>query len=47
MNEYTLNLNDKDLQIINDALIEMPFKIVAPLIGKINEQLKTTKDNVN
>lgn len=36
---YTITLNDKDLQILAAALDEVAFKLAAPLINKINDQL--------
>ena len=42
--EYTLLLDENDLQILNDLLIEAPFKIAAPLINKINNQIKEQKN---
>lgn len=36
---YVLTLNEKDMCVINDALIAMPFKDVAQLINKINNQI--------
>lgn len=39
MSEYTLVLSDDDLQAINAGLQELPMKIAAPLIMKINKQL--------
>ena len=37
--EYTLKLDENDMIILNTALIELPFKTVAPLIDKINKQI--------
>lgn len=36
---YELTLDEKDMSVINDALIAMPFKDVAQLINKINNQI--------
>jgi hypothetical protein len=36
----TLEVGDEDLQTINDALMQMPYYRAAPLIHKINEQLR-------
>ena len=45
MNEiYTLKLTKDQLNIINMALIELPFKVVANLINEINEQLIVKED---
>lgn len=35
-----LDLDENDLRVINAALFEFPYKLTAPLIYKINEQLK-------
>lgn len=39
--EYQLVFNEKDLIILNQLLMDAPFKIAAPLINKINEQIST------
>ena len=39
MNTYNISLTDSDLQILAKALDEVAFKLAAPLINKINEQL--------
>lgn len=41
---YTLKLTKDQLNIINMALIELPFKVVANLINDINEQLIVKED---
>lgn len=33
--KYNLELNGQELQTIFDALVEMPFKKVAPLVARI------------
>lgn len=40
----TLKLTDDELAIINDALQEMPYKMVAQLFNSINEQLIELKN---
>lgn len=35
-----LEFNENDLRIIDQALASQPYGLVAPLIAKINEQLK-------
>ena len=37
--EYTLSLNEQDFSVLSAALVEMPFKLAAPLIQKINLQI--------
>lgn len=34
-----LDLDDNDLAVLNQALMQAPYGVVAPLINKINEQL--------
>lgn len=41
---YTLKLTKGQLNIINMALIELPFKVVANLINDINQQLIVKED---
>lgn len=43
-NTVTITLNDKDLQVLNAALAEAPFKFAAPLISKINSQLASQQE---
>lgn len=45
MNTFTLTLNENDMRVLNDALIERPFKEVAMLISKINEQINESNKN--
>lgn len=37
--EYTLTFTEQELNLLSSALVELPFKIVAPLIQKISEQV--------
>lgn len=37
--EYTIKLDGKDFPVLSAALAELPYKIVAPLIDKINKQI--------
>jgi hypothetical protein len=37
--KYQLLLSQDALRILSDALIEMPFRVVAPLISDINSQI--------
>lgn len=34
------DFNNEDLQVINAALVEAPYKYSAPLIAKINKQIQ-------
>jgi hypothetical protein len=40
MKTFQLTFNQQQLQILNAALVEMPFKMAAPLIEEINNQLR-------
>ena len=40
VNEFILKLTPADMAIIDRALQEMPFRVAAPLIDKINAQLQ-------
>lgn len=39
MTDFTLSLDQDDLNKLSEALGNMPFKVVAQLVGKINQQL--------
>ena len=39
MKEYLFTLSFEDLNVINNALQDAPFKYAAPLIQKINKQI--------
>lgn len=47
MNTFHFEFDEKDMQILNSALIELPFKVVAPLIDKINRQLTQAQNDDN
>lgn len=36
---YTVTIDENDLQVLSAALIELPYKISAPLIDKLNRQI--------
>lgn len=36
---YKIELTEQDLQILSAALGEIPFKIAAPLVEKLNKQI--------
>jgi hypothetical protein len=44
MKTFQFNFNEQQLKVLNDALIEMPFKISAPLIQHINSEIQKTFD---
>jgi hypothetical protein len=37
MRTFKLELDEKQMQILNDALVVLPFNTIAPLISHINE----------
>lgn len=40
MNLHTIALTDEQMGILNAALVELPFKVAAPVINAINVQLQ-------
>lgn len=38
--QISISLSVNELQVIDAALAEMPYRLAAPVINKINEQLK-------
>ena len=45
--DYILRLNDSDMVILNNALVNLPYKQAAPLINKINSQIQEVHANGN
>lgn len=37
--EYSIALTGQELSVLSAALVELPFKIAAPLVAKINRQI--------
>jgi hypothetical protein len=44
MKNITLEFTQDQLKVLNDALIEMPFRVAAPLIQQINMQIQQQFD---
>lgn len=44
---YVIEFTEEELQILNDALIEMPFKKAAPVIAAINKQIALQESGSN
>jgi hypothetical protein len=44
MNSFKLVFNQQQLQVLNDALVNIPFKVAAPLIQHINAQIQQQFD---
>lgn len=42
---FTLTFTQKQMQVINAALNEIPFKHAAPLIAEINKQIQEQFNN--
>ena len=40
----TLKFTDEQMNILQSALVEMPFKVVSPMINDINKQIKEQKE---
>jgi len=40
-----IELNDQQLQVLSAALIEIPYRIAAPLISHINQQIQNQKES--
>ena len=40
MTKHTIELTEQELLVLNEALVNLPFKIVAPVIQSINKQLQ-------
>ena len=39
-----LEFTDEDMQVLQEALIALPYKLAAPLIAKINIQIQRAHD---
>ena len=44
MKNITLTLTQEQLQVLNAALGEIPYRVAAPLIGSINSQIQRQFD---
>jgi 16S rRNA A1518/A1519 N6-dimethyltransferase RsmA/KsgA/DIM1 with predicted DNA glycosylase/AP lyase activity len=42
--KFTLEFDEQQLTILDRAVAELPYKIAAPLVQSINQQLKTLQD---
>ena len=40
MNTITLTFTQEQLQVLNAALVEIPYRVAAPLISSINSQIQ-------
>ena len=41
-----LKFTNEQLAILNEALIQLPFKVAAPLIQQINQQIQEAHDKI-
>lgn len=44
MNTITLSFTQEQLQVLNAALLEVPYRLAAPLISSINSQIQRQFD---
>lgn len=44
---HTLKLTDQQMRVINAALIEMPYRLAAPVIQAINEQISAASPDAD
>jgi hypothetical protein len=40
-----IELNEQQLQVLSAALMEIPYRIAAPLISHINQQIQSQKES--
>jgi hypothetical protein len=40
INNMKIEFNEQQLQVLNAAIVELPFRISAPLINHINQQIQ-------
>jgi 16S rRNA A1518/A1519 N6-dimethyltransferase RsmA/KsgA/DIM1 with predicted DNA glycosylase/AP lyase activity len=40
VNIMKIEFNEQQLQVLNAAIIELPYRVSAPLIAHINQQIK-------
>lgn len=44
MKSFTLQFNEAQMQLLNEAIIELPFKKAHPLIAHINTEIQKSFD---
>lgn len=44
MRTFNLNMSEQDIETIGAALVEFPYRAAAPVIDRINAQLKDIQD---
>ena len=47
MTEFILRLTPADLSVINEGLQEVKLRLAAPLVDKINAQIRAQTENTN
>jgi hypothetical protein len=40
MNEVTITFNEEQLRVLNDALVQLSYRVAAPVINHINVQIQ-------
>lgn len=45
--EFTLRFTAQDMEILNLAIGEIPFKLAAPLVAKINKQISEQQQSAD
>jgi len=40
MKSFAITFTEQQLQVLNAAIVELPYRISAPLIAHINQQIK-------
>jgi hypothetical protein len=45
MKKYSLQLTAEQIQVIESGLVELPFKLSAPILNEISKQLQAAVDS--
>jgi hypothetical protein len=45
MKKFNFEFSQEQLNVLNQALVELPFRVAAPLIQQINMQIQKQFDN--
>lgn len=46
MHKYTLSFDEKQMLVLNAALVELPYRVAAALIQDINRQIAESTERV-
>lgn len=44
MKKFNIEFSQEDMQVLQAALVELPFRVAAPLINNINKQIQEAFD---